>query len=128
MNRYQLAVRKHRRDFVIFPPTRSIGAAIKYIEYCMRMQLGLILNNVAPSVRNAAVISYSKRCALPILTETQLDAMSLSAAYSYNRVYCLENLPKEAVGFIVYSPDIISLKPPLKAFLYVLYSEKYTVE
>lgn len=121
MNRYQIAIRKgkNKAKAVTFEPTDSIGKMVDYIRHCVRNDVIFMAGNMAESVLNAAVISFSKDVGIPILVDDSLRATSLSVAYSHKDVYCPETLPSCCMVVIGYGDKRVCPLPPVRVNVWI---------
>jgi len=118
MNRYQVAVKaaNKKRSFN-FPSTTSVLKTSKYVKYCI-VHSGLFnAKNIPQATLDPAVVKIGRELKAPIIVTTKKDAQLLSMAYSYPRVYPLDEIPSDI--YAIY----YNCKPPVgqKAYTVILY-------
>jgi len=108
MDRYQVAVKavNKKRSFS-FPDTISAIRTAKYVKYCIVHEGIFNAKNIPQSTLDPAVVKIGKELNSPIIVQTKKDAQVLSMAYSYARIYSLDEIPEDI--YAIY----YNCKPPV---------------
>jgi hypothetical protein len=121
MSRYKIAIQLQNipveRKAYRFPSTNFVARTIQFIQYCIKEGVIYIADNIPQDALDAAVISVSKSCDIPVVVESESKAMLFSISHS-QKIYSLENLPRNRY-VLCYNCSDYKLSPGMKALVVV---------
>lgn len=122
MSRYKIAIQLQNqleeRKAYRFPSTNFVARTVQFIQYCIKEGVIYIADNIPLDTLDAAVISVSRSCDVPIVVNSENKAALFSISHS-QKIYSLENLPHSRY-VICYNCSDYKLSPGMKA-LAVIY-------